>query len=213
MGFIRCEDKTIRKPITWPIREPITWPNMCVWCLAEPTRTYKVNQGGFVLISYRHTVSCPICATHYLWLKVVGIIPFFVLVGGWVLFDKGLLTPRVFYLLSHLIYLALLCGSVLIRYLIEPVRISEDRGWYSITIRNETYAREFAVLNNLDNIKQSISIEQGLKEHLEVLRLEFNALAEKFYCTKSKEERSKIDVERDRIDKEMDRLRSQLNEW
>jgi hypothetical protein len=176
-----------------------------------------VKGGGFFGAPWqrrRVKLECPICGTHYFWLKGLEIIPF-VLLGGWVL-----LGPMwIFYLFSNWIYLPLfLVGSVLalIRYLIEPVRISEEKGWYSITMRNEKYAREFAVQNNLDNLKpksEPISIEQDPKGRLEALRLEFNVLAEKFYSTKSKEERAKIDAERYRIEKEMDVLRLQHNEY
>ena len=212
MEFISCEDK--------PIREPITWPNMCVWCLGAPTKTYEVRgKGIFGRTGQRRKLKleCPICGEHYFWLRGLQISPF-VFWGGWVLFGLfggRLLGPMwIFYLFSNWIYFPLLLiGAVLslIRYLIEPVRISEEKGWYSITIRNERYAREFAVLNNLNDpspIPKPMPIEQGPKERLETLRLEYNALAEKIFSTKSKEEKAKIRAERDRIAKEMNLLES-----
>ncbi len=207
MEFISCEDK--------PIREPISWPNMCVWCLGVPTTTYKVRGGGFFRPPWsgrgRIKVECPICGEHYFWLRGIEI-SFFVILGSWVL----LISIWGLHEFSIWIYFLLTLVPSSIRYVIEPVRISEERGWYSIMIRNETYAKEFAVLNNLNNPTprpKPIPIEQGPKERLETLRLEFNALAEKFYSTKSIEEKAKIDAERYRIEKEMDLLRSQLDQF
>ncbi len=140
MEFISTEDK--------PIREPISWPNMCVWCLGVPTKTYKVKGGGFVRPPWsrrgRIKVEYPICGEHYFWLRGIEI-SFFVILGSWVLFilSWGL------HELSVWIYFLLTLVPSSIRYVIEPVRIEEERGWYSIMIRNERYAMEFARLNNL----------------------------------------------------------------
>ncbi len=145
MEFISCEDR--------PIREPISWPNMCVWCLGVPTMTYEVRGGGFFRAPWtrsRIKVVCPICGEHYFWLRGIEI-GFFVILGGWVLFSiicevSSLMGGA----LSEWIFFPLLLAPSLIRYLIEPVRISEEIAWYSITIRNERYATEFAHLNNLE---------------------------------------------------------------
>lgn len=145
MEFISCEDR--------PIREPISWPNMCAWCLSVPTVTYIVRGGGFLRTPWsrsRIKVECPICREHYFWLRGIEI-SFFVILGGWGLYgiicELFSLTGLAF---SEWIYLPLLLAPLLIRYLIEPVRISEEGGWYSIMIRNERYATEFAHLNNLE---------------------------------------------------------------
>jgi len=117
---------------------------------------------------------------------------------------------------SQWIYFPLLLIPSLIRYVIEPVRILEEKGWYSIMIRNERYASEFAVLNNLNNLKprsESMSIEQDSNGQLETLRLEFNALAEKIYSAKSKGEKAKIRAERDRVEKEIFELRNKFGQW
>lgn len=142
MEFISCEHT--------PIKEPISWPNMCVWCLSVPTMTYKVKGGGFLRTPWRKSrieVECPICREHYFWLRGIEI-TFFVLAGIWVIF--GLFWK--FHQFSEWIYLLLSLVVAFIKYLIEPVRISEERGWYSIMIRNERYAREFALLNNLSPV-------------------------------------------------------------
>jgi len=140
MEFISCEDK--------PIREPVSWPNMCVWCLGAPTKTYEVRGGGFFRTSWsrkgRIKVECPICGEHYFWLRGIEL-SFLVILGSWVLFVLIWGLPE-----SYIwIYFLLAFVPALVRYVIEPVRISEERGWYSIMIRNERYAREFAMLNNL----------------------------------------------------------------
>jgi hypothetical protein len=109
--------------------------------------TYKVKGGGFFRTPWsrsRIKVECPICGEHYFWLRGIEI-SFFVIIG-WLLFNLmwGL------HQFSEWIYFPLFLVPSLIRYLIEPVRISEEKGWYSIMIRNERYAREFAMQNNLN---------------------------------------------------------------
>jgi hypothetical protein len=144
MEFISSEDK--------PISEPISWPNMCVWCSGVPTKTYKVKVGGFLRTPWRKSrkeFECPICGQHYFWLKGLEI-SLSVLFAVWVL--SGLIwvpfSASAYFPLLFLLLLVL----VLIRYLIEPVRISEERGLHSIMIRNEGCAREFARLNNLSPV-------------------------------------------------------------
>jgi len=73
-------------------------------------------------------------------------ISFFVILGSWVLFA----TIWGFHEFSIWIYFLLALVPSLIRYVIEPVRISEEKNWYTIMIRNEKYAREFAAQNNLN---------------------------------------------------------------
>jgi hypothetical protein len=110
--------------------------------------TYKVKVGGFLRTPWksRKEVECPICREHYFWLKGLEI-SLSVLFGVWVL--SGLIwvpfSASVYFPLLFPLFLVL----ALVRYLIVPVRISKERGLYSIMIRNDDYAREFARLNNL----------------------------------------------------------------
>lgn len=126
--------------------EPIIrWPEKCVWCGSKPTMKYEdsakgVIGGGFLYQKYgKVEVEYPVCKRHGLWLSLLQLaypISIWGMVLGWMIHYS----------------LSLFFGAVFLWNLfLRPISIMKITGhFYTMKIRNEDYAREFALLNSFD---------------------------------------------------------------
>ena len=117
---------------------PIRWSEKCVWCSDIPTKKMG-TQAGWIW-QKRLKVEYPLCSKHYFLLKGTQII-------DWVIFiiwcSRSLGMP--YDLLFPVILLVIWIFSIKFK----PVKIRVSGDFYTMKIRNDDYAREFAQLNNL----------------------------------------------------------------
>jgi hypothetical protein len=116
----------------------IRWPDKCVWCSDIPTKKMG-TQAGWIW-QKRLKVEYPLCSKHYFWIKGTQII-YWVIFVIWV----SPLSRMTYDLIFPIMLLAIWILSIVFK----PVRIRLSGDFYTLKIRNEDYAREFALLNNL----------------------------------------------------------------
>jgi hypothetical protein len=116
----------------------VRWPNKCVWCSEIPTKKMK-TQGGWIW-QKRLKVEYPLCSKHYFLIKGTQII-------DWVIFMIWVspLSRMPYELIFPIMLLVIWILSIISR----PVKIRVSGDFYTMKIRNDDYAREFAMLNNL----------------------------------------------------------------
>ena len=129
--------------------EPIRWPDKCAWCGGKPTMKYEISGRGLIGGKFRLfsatmeygkvEAEYPVCQKHGLWLTGIHtahLVSFLGMVLGWI----------VHY------WLSLVLGGVF--FWTGRLNLISIRGvtahFYTMVIRNDDYAREFALLNNLD---------------------------------------------------------------
>jgi hypothetical protein len=152
---------------------PIRWPDKCVWCTDSPIMRYPAVGKGFLGIKWKFEVfgrgsgyrfeyarvdfEYPVCRKHFFW-SMGGQIVLLVFWGGMVL---GLILSiyLALYFAELFIYHigVLLClvfaAMFILTILLQPVRANRVRTHsYTMVIRNEMYAREFAMINSLNPI-------------------------------------------------------------
>ncbi len=117
---------------------PVRWPDKCLWCSDIPAKKMGIQAGW--IWQKRVKIEYPLCGKHYLLIKGTQII-------DWVIFLIWV-SP-----LSRMPYELILPIMLLIIWILsikfKPVKISVRGDFYSMKIRNDDYAREFAMLNGL----------------------------------------------------------------
>jgi hypothetical protein len=116
----------------------ISWPEKCVWCLDIPTKKMEM-EGGWIW-QKKSKVEFPVCSKHYFWLKGTKIAEI-VLFMIWVFRSWGMPYDLIMPGLLFVIWISSI--------LLKPVKIRVRKDFYILEIRNDDYAREFALLNNL----------------------------------------------------------------
>ena len=129
----------------------IRWPNNCVWCGNNPIMRYPLVR--------KVEVEYPVCRKHFFWsmgikigylVSYVGMVLSLILINP--LFIFLFLFPAFFMSVGFLIFL-LSTGVFVLSIVLDPVKIRKARkDFYTMIIRNKTYAREFAMLNSLNPI-------------------------------------------------------------
>jgi hypothetical protein len=123
----------------------LIWPDKCVCCLDVSTK--KMETSTRWISKKRLKVEYPLCNKHYFWLKGMQISDIvFLVITIWRGHSWGM--PYNLDLLFPVIVLVI--SIFYIGYRPVTIRISGDS--YTMKIRNEDYAREFAHLNNLSPI-------------------------------------------------------------
>ncbi len=117
---------------------PIRWPDKCVWCSDIPTKKMEIRKGW--IWQEKVKAEYPVCSKHYLWLKGKPIIEFVLFAIWWV---NPFGTPY------DLFFPVMLFVIWILGIVFDPVRIKMRGDFYTMKIRNEDYAREFSLLNNL----------------------------------------------------------------
>lgn len=117
---------------------PIRWGDRCVWCSDIPTKKMEIRRGW--IWQKKVKVEYPVYSRHYLWLKGRSIIES-------VLFAIWLINP--FGMPFGLFSLVILFVIWILGILFDPVKVEVRGDFYTRKIRNDDYAREFAMLNNL----------------------------------------------------------------
>ena len=117
---------------------PIKWPDKCVWCSETPTKKMTTQTGW--IWQKRLKVEYPLCSKHYFLIKGTKML-------DWVIFIIWI-SP-----LSKMPLELILPGMLLMIWILstlyKPVKIRVSGDFYTMKVRNEDYAREFAMLNNL----------------------------------------------------------------
>jgi hypothetical protein len=121
---------------------PIRWPDKCVWCLNIATKKMGLRAGWIWQNSLK--VEYPLCSKHYFWLKGMQITDFVILMI-WVVRSWGMPYDLYFPVVLLVIWI--------LGIKLRPVKIRVRGDFYTMRIRNEDYAREFAMLNNLSPIR------------------------------------------------------------
>jgi len=126
--------------------EPIGWPNKCIWCGDKPILEYP---SGYQIPGQKK-IEYPVCKKHYFWALGMDF-AYFVLFYGIVFLLLGYVTAFVFGFFSIEMLLLLPIFALLIWVIVlQPVRVRGARkNFYTLIIRNDDYAREFAMLNGL----------------------------------------------------------------
>ena len=126
--------------------EPISWPNKCIWCGDKPILEYP---SGYQ-IPEQKKIEYPVCKKHYFWSLGMDF-AYLVLFYGIVFLLLGYATAFVFGFFSIEMLLLLPVFALLILVIVlQPVRVRGARkAFYTMIIRNDDYAREFGMLNNL----------------------------------------------------------------
>ena len=126
--------------------EPISWPNKCIWCGDKPILEYP---SGYH-IPEQKKIEYPVCKNHYFWSLGMDF-AYLVLFYGIVFLLLGYATAFVFGFFSIEMLLLLPIFALLILVIVlQPVRVRGARkAFYTMIIRNDDYAREFGMLNNL----------------------------------------------------------------
>lgn len=135
--------------MTFTIRREknISWPNKCVWCGNNPIMRYPLVR--------KVEVEYPVCRKHFFWsmgIKIGYLVSYVGIVLSLILINPLLMVflPVVFMPVGFLILL-LSTGVFLLSIVLDPVRIRKVRkDFCTMIIRNEEYAREFAILNSLN---------------------------------------------------------------
>lgn len=117
---------------------PIKWPDKCVWCSDVPTKKMKTKEGW--IWQKRVEVEYPLCSKHYFWIKGMQIIDF-VIFMIWLVRSWGMPYDLLFPIILLTIWILSIKS--------KPVKIRVGGDFYIMKIRNENYAREFGLLNNL----------------------------------------------------------------
>ena len=120
---------------------PIKWPDKCLWCSDIPTKKMQIRRGW--IWQNKVKVEYPVCSKHFLWLKG-KLITEFVLFATWWIYPSGKPFELFFPVMLFVIWIL---GIVF-----DPVRIKVRGDSYTMIIRNDNYAREFALLNNLSPV-------------------------------------------------------------
>jgi len=135
------------------IEAQIKWPDKCVWCSDVPTKKMKIQAGA--IWQKKIKLEYPLCSKHYFLLKGVQIIGLFIdLSGGWIFYGILILLYLVF-VISHdviypILFLIFLVVIGILSVISKPVKMRVSGDVYIMKIRNEDYAREFALLNTLN---------------------------------------------------------------
>jgi hypothetical protein len=129
--------------------KPIRWPNKCVWCRNNPIMRYPLVR--------KVEVEYPVCRKHFFWsmgikigylVSYVGIVLSLILINPLFIY---LFLFSTFLMSIGFIILLLSTGMFFLSIVLDPVRIRKVRkDFYTMIIRNEEYAREFAMLNSLN---------------------------------------------------------------
>ncbi len=97
---------------------------------------------GKVVVDY------PTCKRHGLWLSVLQLaypISIYGMIFAWLIHDSLWLFFSAVYTLNHFL---------------KPVSIKGiTKTFYTLKIRNEDYAREFALLNNFDSLEEGVEAD------------------------------------------------------
>jgi hypothetical protein len=87
----------------------------------------------------------PVCSKHYFWLKGKPIIEFVLFAIWWV---------NLFGMPYDLFFPIMLFVIWILGIVFDPVGIKVRKDFYTMNIRNDDYAREFAMLNGLSPIEE-----------------------------------------------------------
>jgi hypothetical protein len=117
---------------------PIRWPDKCVWCSDIPTKKMK-TQAGWIW-QKRVKVEYPLCGKHYFLIKGTQII-------DWIIFL--IWASPLSRMPYDLIFPIMLLVIWILSIKLKPVKIRVSGDFYTMIIRNDDYAREFAMLNDL----------------------------------------------------------------
>ena len=120
---------------------PIRWPDKCVWCLDIPTKKMETRTGW--IWQKRLKVEYPLCSKHYFLLKGIQITSFVVFM---------IWLSRFWGTQYDLFFIVMLLLIWALSTQFKPVRIMLRGDFYTTEIRNDDYAREFAMQNNLSPI-------------------------------------------------------------
>ena len=140
---------------------PLRWPNKCAICEENATTTYTAHGGAFERISYmiilteiktkKPGVTYPICLKHKYITMLIRMLYFIsflaMLYSGLValvLYTKG---PVVSSLALAIFLISAITFIASVKW--QPVRLRVGHHSLTLVIRNDQYAREFSLFNNL----------------------------------------------------------------
>jgi hypothetical protein len=149
-------------------KQTLKWPNKCVCCGDRAIVKYSAVGIGFLVPRYisfsvdeyeeykrvRVAVEYPVCRKHYFWSLGINV-AYLVFYGGMFFSFFCLLFILQFdtlgiYILRGLLLPLPFAVMLILAIVLQPVRIRwVRRNFYTLIIRNEDYAREFAMLNHL----------------------------------------------------------------
>ncbi len=144
---------------------PIRWPYKCATCGANATATHEIRATAgllYAISAYRIkylAISYPICTKHKYITKVMRLLMFIsffaIFMTGFVVFgtifgeNPSWLKNNFFGVITIFIF-AISIIAFLYLYKLQPVRLtSQGSKSFIITIRNDQYATEFGMHNNL----------------------------------------------------------------
>ncbi len=147
--------------------DTVNWPNKCVTCGEIPTTKYKAYGSalagykfkiyGQAVEYFKQGISYPVCLKHKYTTMIIRLIYFAsfiaMLFGGLRVFVGIIPIASDMPLgvkLSDWFFFAVSIAAFIITIKLHPVRL-KDPGihLFTIVIRNELYAKEFSLLNNL----------------------------------------------------------------
>jgi hypothetical protein len=144
--------------------EYIHWPDKCVCCGDKPILKYPAVGKGYLVRKHKTSsvdayeseqvvVEYPVCRKHYFWSLGMDI-AYLVALCGIAYFLLGYVTALSFgYLSIEMLLLLPLFAVVILVIVLQPVRVrGARRAFYTVIIRNDDYAMEFAMLNNLSSL-------------------------------------------------------------
>ncbi len=127
--------------------ESIRFPNKCIWCGSKPILEYP---SGYH-IPEQKSIEYPVCKRHYFWSLRMDLAYLVVLFGiPGVLF--AYITAFFFgFFTKEMLVLLPLFAMLIVIIVLQPERVRgvKGRSFYTLIIRNDDYAREFAMLNSL----------------------------------------------------------------
>jgi hypothetical protein len=155
------KDNCMSKKFRVSVHTPLKWPNKCAVCGENATTVYEAH-GGLIELACAFTdypgiktkvqsISYPICSKHKYTTITIRILYFISFWGmlfsgfvGLIFYKKGLFTfsALAIFLISLIAFIASIKW--------KPVRLRWGYHFFTIIIRNDQYAREFALVNNIE---------------------------------------------------------------